>query len=131
MSTLFNVRLSKITTFIPFKIIIVTHIMIRNIFCLCFDLQWFVKNYNSNIHYFTFTWTLVLPPMNKVFDILLVLKMITTLNNKDWWYLVVLKWKVKKNQSITVYPHIHSYSQFHFTDFGILPFIIPLGILFP
>ena len=89
------------------------------------SIQWFVKNYNSNIHYFTFTWTLVLPPMNKVSDILLVLKMITTLNNKDWWYLVVLKWKVKKkiNQSqyTLIFIHILNFisliSEFYHSSF--------------
>ena len=62
--------------------------------------------------------------MNKIFDILLVLKMITTLNNKDRWYLVVLKWKVKKiNQShyTLVFIHILNFisliSEFYHSSF--------------
>ena len=97
MSTLLNVWFNEINIFAHFKISIVTQII-----------RWFGKNYNANIHYVTFTWSLVLPQMNKIFDILLVLKMITTLNNKDWWHLVVLKWKVKKiNQSHYTFVFIH------------------------
>ena len=125
MSTLLNVRLSKNNYIYSFQNNYCNSYHDQEYFLLMFRstiIQWFVKNYNSNIHYFTFTWTLVLPPMNKVSDILLVLKMITTLNNKDWWYLVVLKWKVKKksiNHSIPSYSFIFSISFHWFRNFTI------------